>query len=190
MKEQNEPPAVVTLSARFDAAETLILRQAADLRQWSLSQLVRAGAYEKAVNIVNARGDGALAVRLILADVVRQFFYPTVWVTPFGQSVERRYGDDDQDGDSVRVEPLDDVSIKQFIDAIRKLGPELADMLLDEVKRACVPATTAKLIDPFPRVPTSLGSMSANSPGESSRPPAKSPPRQKRTTKPNQKKEA
>lgn len=142
-----------TLSTRFDEQELALLRQAAKRKQWSLSQLIRVGAYEKAVNIVNANSPAAFSVRRLLAQVVTQLFNARVMVSAEGPWVEEpavfqpsmfNISDDVK----VYATTLESGELDQLSQAIHGLGAELAPMLNEEFIRAFADRAVGKLIDP------------------------------------------
>jgi len=156
---QRQAAATTPISTRFEKAELEILKRAADKKQWSIAQLVRVGAYEKAVNILNATGHLVPAVRSILGQVIDQLVEPKVVHTrPYSVGEARMdfnaFEHDfcqsiDYEG-SLRLSSLDDAALERFLKAIRGLGSELADLLSDEINRrnASDPHLVSEMIDP------------------------------------------
>lgn len=151
-----------TLSARFEPDELAMLRQAAEKKGWSVSQLLKNGAYEKAVSIINAHNPAVGEVRVVLGKMMKQLFDAEVWVkvdkrsgesfdTPFNESIY-----------SLAIQPMEDevnvelyatklpqATINKVIRAIRLLGAEIVPLLEEELMRA-TPAPTGldTMIDP------------------------------------------
>jgi uncharacterized protein (DUF1778 family) len=154
-KQMSSEDSPTTLSTRFDEQEMALLRQAAEKKQWSLSQLLRAGAYEKAVNIINAQSTAVYPVRRLLSEVLTQLIHPRLMLCDDG---------DDGDGFLEEFDPdrhqgapahlLSSTSLGQGVaaqlaEAIRRLGAELAPMLLDECTRLVADQdSVGELIDP------------------------------------------
>ncbi len=110
-----------TLSTRFDEKEMEFLRKAAAARQWSLSQLIRIGAVEKAVHIANTKSAALPAVRRVLAAVTEHL------LNTDGICME--------DGEKAKVAPLDKDVWAGFIRSLRSLGAELEPLLEAEHER-------------------------------------------------------
>ncbi len=150
---KQDSTASTTLSTRFDEQELALLRQATEKKQWSLSQLIRVGAYEKAVNIVNANSPAAYPVRRLLAEVVQQLFEAKVMVSdnygPEGpcEFEPEHFGvhpDCDVYATTLKVE--DGLGL---VEGMRKLGAELAPMFAEELRRVFFAGEPAGgLIDP------------------------------------------
>ena len=132
----------IPLSARFDQQEFEVLKRAAEKKQWSVAQLVRAGAYEKAVQIVNATGGARSGVETVVSRVVAQLQRPDYDCYDLtGETRDPETGEDIPFGDTeeyykLRVVPraVSPEDFFRFVRVIRALGPELAD-LLEEVYR-------------------------------------------------------
>jgi len=156
MKKHESDP-VTTLSARFEEAEIAKLREAAEARQWSLSQLIRAGAYEKAVNILNTRHIGVFGVQRLLERVAEQLFAPKVMVDP-GPPGEATVEFDNEmlnpgyfdfpEHVRVHANPFDFEVGPQLADVMRKFGAELSTLFLKEVMRVTAADTKVELLDP------------------------------------------
>lgn len=148
---------MTTLSARFDESEIAKLREAAEARQWSLSQLIRAGAYEKAVNILNTRHIGVFGVQRLLERVAEQLFAPKVMVDP-GVPGEPTVEFDNEmlnpeyfvylGGVRVHANPLDFEVGRQLAEVMRKFGAELSVLFLKEMMRVTAADTKVELLDP------------------------------------------
>ncbi len=141
-----------TLSTRFGEEELEVLKRAADAKGWSLSKLLRIGAYEKSVNVLNASlGDGRHYVRQILEEVVRQLFLARFVGIPcqapsyedgvFELSSEERKevcipSWKDNPGADVIVSELSVKTFRELLLAIRSFGSELAPFLEEEWQRS------------------------------------------------------
>lgn len=157
-----------SLSTRFDDKEMEVLKKAAEVKQWSVSQLIRAGAYEKAVNILNASGPGALSIRRLLGRVAEQLFdahlqnfdyqadsyhrVPLERVFPGHAELEWA------------VSSLDPKSAADLVDALRKLGGELSILLSEEFARVqSSDSLEVHLIDPLlPSASTAPGATASH----------------------------
>lgn len=156
---QGKAVSTTPISTRFDKDELGILRQAAEKKQWSLAQLVRVGAYEKAVNVINSTGHLVPAVRSLLGKVIEQLLEPKVvhkrphsvaaarmdfntFEVDFCQSIKYE--------GSLGLSTLDEAALERLLRAIRGLGSELADLLSDEIARrkASDPRLVSEMIDP------------------------------------------
>jgi len=157
----NEKPksTLSTQSARFDNRELDTLRKAAELKQWSLSQLIRVGAYEKAVHILNADSTAAYPIRRLLESMAKQLFEPEIILTdetsigPDGEFTETvydeeiygRFGDNSLAPTSLHPDVAD-----ELVKAILRLGSELGPMLSEEVLRIRSPHNSKEeLLDPI-----------------------------------------
>jgi len=166
---QRTAASTTPISTRFDKEELEILKQAADKKQWSIAQLVRVGAYEKAVNVLNSTGHLMPAVRSLLGEVIEQLLEPkVVHSRPHSVGAARMdfntFGHDfcqsiEYEG-SLRLSALDEATLERFIKAIRGLGSELADLLSEEINRrgASDPCLMSEMIDPA--LPPSKGTSS------------------------------
>jgi len=143
---------VTTLSTRFDDAELAKLKDAADAKQWSLSQLIRVGAYEKAANILNARSPAAYPVRRLLERVVKQLIQPEVMIRD-ELGTESRISDIPEE---ILLDPyctcyatkLKDEDVLELIGIFRKFGAELETIFEDELMRLTANSDNASLLDP------------------------------------------
>ena len=139
--------------ATGEAAELAALRQAAELKKWSLSRLIRVGAYEKAVNILNSNRAAAHSVRRLLADLLSQLFEAKVLTSSVESPDSVDLFDPGTYGipaeTNVYATTADRESVVQLVKAIRSLGAELAPMFTEELRRVSVePETEFDLIDP------------------------------------------
>lgn len=145
-----------TLSARFNDSELEILRRAAEIRQWSLAQLIQLGAYEKAVNIINASGEHQLAIRSVLAEVAMQLVRPEIKAIDLTDSPVEVDVDTFLPPDvHVDASVLGEMEESAFVRAVAGLGSEIAPLLRDELARARITNKAAKnvlldLIEPKP----------------------------------------
>jgi hypothetical protein len=195
---KQDPAVSTTLSTRFDERELGLLRQAAEKKQWSLSQLIRVGAYEKAVNIVNANSPAAYPVRRLLAKVLTQLFEAKVMELdlchPYAEPrelVPSQYGNA-FDETEVFASTLDKGALASLSIAIQSLGAELAPMLNEEFIRAFVDRdTVGNLIDPTigasqtPDGPTKRPSDPSGDQGQKKSKAAKKTPKRKKSRKEN-----
>ena len=141
---------MTTVTTRFNDAELATLKRAVSTKEWSLAQLVRAGAYEKAVNIVNASGSASHAVRRLLSSILSQLLDAKIEI----------WGTNSQGDDVILecVERLDEATptnlsrdeVDRLITVIRRLGAELAPLLAEERDRlhSDDDSRLADLIDP------------------------------------------
>lgn len=141
-----------TLSARFDEKELEVLKRAADLRQWSFAQLIRAGAYEKAVNIVNAATERSYPVRRLIARIIEQLIQPKL-IAIFNDRGDEELSLDERSRlvelwnhaqgydfgsgwDDLGCTTLHRDHVEKLAVAIRALGSELGTIVVDELQRA------------------------------------------------------
>ena len=144
-----------TQGTRFNQRELDVIRKAADLRGWSLAQLLRVGAVEKAVHILNAAHPCASQVRRLLSEVARQLLMPQInqqfyagdydrgssevphLILDRGGTMDDYFPDialeDCADRMEVYANSLHPDKIERFVTAIARLGVELAPMLSQEV---------------------------------------------------------
>jgi len=201
-KQSPETP----LTARFSAKEHETLRSAAETKGWSLAQLIRIGAYEKAVNILNATGEASYAVREVIGRVVKQLIAPELECERFGGEMEplrvprlddeaiKELGGDDTLGlggvDGIAPTQLSPNDLEPLLLTMRALGAELAPMVEQEFVRLTLgdPSTLSKLIDPSTGNEQPLGDGQNPSPEQSapvqprpSKAPRKQARRQRRT---------
>jgi uncharacterized protein (DUF1778 family) len=141
-----------TLSARFDEREMELLKRAAEKRQWSLSQLIRCGAFEKAANIVNATGPIAGTARDLVREVVSHLLRPRV-EDESNQPVGALLADT-----GWHVVPVSERQYQDLIVCIRTLGSELAAWFEEEAVRLKLPPALSSLIDPMSSNPRPIGS--------------------------------
>lgn len=134
-----------TLSTRFDDREMATLKQAADAKQWSLSRLIRAGAYEKAVNILNAQSMASYSVRRLLSELAEQLFNPKVMMSsghpddPGQEFDPYLLGDRFPPDVEIYSPPLNKETALKIVESMKKLGAELAPMFNEEIIRASAP---------------------------------------------------
>jgi hypothetical protein len=149
-RKTNDPD--TTLSTRFNERELNVLRKAAEAKKWSLARLLRLGAIEKAVHILNAAKPEMLAVRDLLTKVARQLRVPQTEEPLFsGDGSGEGSGDGSGDGSGSG-------GADKLVMAIARLGAELAPMLTQELAALNVhgfdnlmdPATVALADTPEP----------------------------------------
>lgn len=142
------------LSTRFTPAEMEILKKAAKEKEWSLSKLMRIGAYEKSVHILNVNGKNINPIRRVLADVVKQLFDAGLHATDGDASLDMVYHiEDEMLHQNVGIAPLGESTFINLIAAIQNVGEELAPVLAEERERFVTRKTPggdlrSKLISP------------------------------------------
>ncbi|HRX85967.1 MAG TPA: hypothetical protein P5572_13190 [Phycisphaerae bacterium] len=150
MSKKASTNSLTTLTARFDQEELMMLRQAAEAKQWSLAQLIRVSVLEKSVNILNACGPAAHSVRRLLDRTVKQLFDARPLMAYEGTS-EFEPDQEWQDQHSIwwmGATRLSRDDASKLASAMAKLGGELAPMLREEIDRILAPEATEKLLDP------------------------------------------
>ncbi len=170
--KKEDAAGTTTLSARFDEREMVALRQAADAKQWSLSQLIRSGAYEKAVNVLNAQSPAVSAVRRLLCDVVQQLFEAKVMIEELSErnavpvELTKTVWTSDHDESECFATTLQREKGQQLIDAMRKLGAELAGLFADEMMRLRAFDVPDQLLDPALPSPEATDAIPTSPPAE------------------------
>lgn len=175
-KQRTQDP--TTLSTRFTPAETEMLRKAAEAKGWSLSKLLRVGAYEKAVHILNLNGKNISSIRRVLADVVEQLFGAGLYATDGDASLGNvNHIDNEMLCLNVGIAPLNDSTFVNLITAIQNVGEELAPVLVEEHQRFVTRNTRggdlrSKLISPS--IPQPDAELEPEPTSESNPPPQRS----------------
>jgi hypothetical protein len=146
---------MTTLSARFDEDQLAVLKRAAGLKQWRLAQLIQIGAWEKAVNILNASGPGSYPVRKLVDELLGRVYEPEIrvssgeWPDESDCRLDEVSPDESLPASVLFVPPVRDSMIDELTRVMKSLGPELADIVA-ELNRARKTSgeLEAKLIDP------------------------------------------
>jgi len=138
MAETNVAGGVVTLSARFSEREVGSLRKAAELRKWSLSQLIHAGACEKALNIVNAGGESSSAIRVFCGVIAKQLLSPGIQLLDpaYGEPLPDKAVEEFLYEHDVKTDCLNEGDQALLVNVLAALGAEFAPILKQELDRA------------------------------------------------------
>lgn len=143
-KEATRPTSdPTTLSTRFDAAEMDILRKAAELKGWSLSKLLRVGAYQKAAYILNSAGEAINPIRHLVSSVVGQLFNASLVSNSDLAHEDMVYEEMSIQG--IEISSISETTFLDFVTSIKALGDELAPILEEERLRLL--AKTSKIAD-------------------------------------------
>lgn len=149
-----------TLSARFDAREVQRLEAAAQSKQWSVAQLIRAGAVEKSINMQNSIGRVRLAVDSFIAELLKQLLDPNVELFGSPEDVDEVSKHMEQCDVSADPDRFSESGVLSLIKIVRSLGSEFATILEEAYQRKMhtASATLADLVDPAALdAPSALG---------------------------------
>lgn len=123
-----------------------MLREAAEIRGWSVAQLIRIAAYEKAVQIVNSNSPAITAICNLVSELIKQLRKPRLLECSNGVALAKGGGrlDPPMEFDQAKYDlgeklvfasSLDAAKIRQLVDAIRRLGSEITPVIERELDR-------------------------------------------------------
>lgn len=143
-----------TLSTRFDEIELSLLSEVARAKQWSLAQLIRVGAIQKAIHVKNLSGASRPAVDQFAANLLEHLLTPEVFYLHDGQDISVEEAETEMQehmpGLEARARRFADWQLENLIRIIRTIGADFATVLEDELRRRTATATSSlsSLLDP------------------------------------------
>jgi len=169
-REAEEPKGTVSFSVRLTEKQRDLLSRAAEKRGWTLTNLLKNAALERAIHILNTSAPNRIDFRATAEELARQVFTPrkvrmiSNELTPVDAEVyehieaaiadQARYGSPDGARYVVEVSPLEmsPEFLAQIRDAARYGGTEFLDLII----QASEALTTNKRNLPDPIDPSSV----------------------------------